>query len=186
MAPNTTTRLELCWSRAPAPNGPVTATSPAQRTRVDMNPGYPILLWRLFAPNPSELPAAASQDVTSYIQRAIVRVIWNASLTRPKYDTRFGAPFYGVSGLGGGFNLQNWFNSTFERCNCYDVAGISQLALSMLMDGSGAELTDSHWVFHLPNGFINPGPLFRWVASGGDHLRCNTPFWESAGQYIYS
>lgn len=149
-----------------------------------MTPGYPILLWRLFAPNPSELPAAASQDVAFYIQRAIVNVIWNASLTEPRYDTLRGMAHYGVTGYGGGFRLKEWFNTLYPRCNCYDLAGISQLALSMLMDANGAELTDSHWVFQSPNGFINPGPLIRWVASGGDNLRCNTPFWELAGQYI--
>ncbi|KID73420.1 uncharacterized protein G6M90_00g062640 [Metarhizium brunneum] len=185
MAPSTTTRLELCWARATAPTGPVTAPSPTVRTRVDMTPGYPILLWRLFAPNPSELPAAASQDVAFYIHRAVVNVIWNASLTTPRYDTSRGMAYYGVSGYGGGFKLKEWFDTLYPRCNCYDLAGISQLALSMLMDANGAELTDSHWVFQSPNGFINPGPLIRWVASGGDNLRCNTPFWESAGTAPY-
>jgi hypothetical protein len=146
-----------------------------------MTPGYPIILWRLFAPPPAELPDSITKDVDAYIQRAIVRVIWNPSLIKPRYDTSGGAPFYGVSNLGGGFRLQDWVNTIRERCNCYDIAGISQLACSLLMDESGNELADSHWVYHNPNGYINPGPLIRWVQFGGDHLRCNTPFWESKG-----
>ncbi|KAF2962879.1 hypothetical protein GQX73_g10692 [Xylaria multiplex] len=180
MNANRTTRLEFVWARAPAPNGPLRPPSAAVRTRVDMTPGYPILLFRLFAPSPRDLPATAAQDVVFYIQRA-VRVVWNPSLSRPRYDTRYGAAQYVQTSLGGGFKLQEYFNSAFETCNCYDMAGICQLALSILVDASGAELADSRWVFQQPNGFINPGPLIRWVTAGGDHLRCNTPFWATAG-----
>lgn len=120
-------------------------------------------------------------DVPFYIQRAIVGVIWNPRLTKPRYDTYSGQSYYGISNLGGGFRLRDWYYTTYDKCNCYDVAGISQLACSLLMDNAGNELADSHWVFQEPNGYINPGPLIRWVKSGGDHLRCNTPFWASAG-----
>ncbi|KAI1314194.1 hypothetical protein F5Y03DRAFT_380993 [Xylaria venustula] len=183
-----TTRLEFVWARAQAPNGPLSPPSAAVRTRVDMSPGYPILLFRLFAPSPRELPTTAAQDVMFYIQRA-VGVVWNPSLSSPRYDTWYGAAKYAQSYLGFGFKLQEYFNDAFNNgsenpprtCNCYDMAGICQLALSILMDASGAELADSRWVFQAPNGFINPGPLIRWVAAGGDNLRCNTPFWSSKG-----
>jgi hypothetical protein len=181
MKPNNSTRLELCWARAKYPNGPLKTSSSTERTRADMTPGYPILLWRLFAPPPTELPEDANQDVETYIRRAITRVIWNPCSTKPRYDTLSGRPYYGVSSYGGGFKLGDWVKATYERCNCYDVAGISQLACSLLMDSDGKELADSHWVFQDPNGFINPGPLIRWVRYGGDHLQCNTPFWESQG-----
>ncbi|KAH8807699.1 hypothetical protein F5884DRAFT_677322 [Xylogone sp. PMI_703] len=175
------TRLELCWARAKHPDGPVTASSKFQSTRVNMNPGYPIHLWRLFALPPSELPDYVDQDVVTYLRRAIIGVIWNPCSTKPRYDTNEGCSHYGLRHFGGGFNLAAWVKATYERCNCYDMAGISQLACSLLMDEGGHELVDSHWVFHYPNGYINPGPLIGWVQYGGDHLRCNTPFWEKTG-----
>lgn len=183
MAPNTATRLELCWARADYPKGPLEASSSMERTRVDMSPGYPILLWRLFAPPPTELPDDPNQDIATYIKRAIVSVIWSPCSTRPRYDTNSGSPYYGVSKYGGGFKLEDWYNSRYERCNCYDVAGISQLSCSLLIDKDGKELADSHWVLHSPNGYVNPGPLIGWVKYSGDHLRCNTPFWQSWGLF---
>lgn len=179
-----TTRLELCWARADSPKGPLTSSSTTERTRVDMSPGYPISLWRLFAPSPSELPDNPELDVATYIQRAIISVIWNPCSTKPRYDTNSGSPYYGVSKYGGGFSLKDWVKATYERCNCYDVAGISQLACSLLMDNEGNELANSNWVFQSPNGYINPGPLIGWVKYGTDHLRCNSPFWESWGSFI--
>jgi len=151
-----------------------------------MTPGYPIALWRLFVPTPTEFqlqPPAA--DVVWYIQRAVA-VVWSPTQQVPRYDTASGAPYYVDGGLGGGFKLAAWVSVTYPRCNCYDLAAIAQLAVCLLMDTQGAELADSRWVFQQPNGFINPGPLFRWVAFGGDHLRCNTPFWTSASTYATS
>jgi len=138
------------------------------------------VLWRLFVPTPTDFqqrPPAA--DVVWYIQRAVA-VVWSPTLRVPRYDTASGKAYYVGGSLGGSFKLAAWVAVTYPRCNCYDLAAIAQLAICLLMDAQGAELADSKWVFQEPNGFINPGPLFRWVAFGGDHLRCNTPFWESA------
>ncbi|RYP32495.1 hypothetical protein DL767_005184 [Monosporascus sp. MG133] len=179
------TRLELCWARAKFPNGPLVADSKQERTRVDMTPGYPILLWRLFAPPPTELPDTNAEDVAFYLHRAIVRVIWNPCSIKPRYDTAKGQANYALAWYGNGFKLMDWYRATYERCNCYDVAGISQLACSLMMDADGKELVDSHWVFQQPNGYINSGPLIGWVGFGGDNLRCNTPFWESKGTAPY-
>jgi hypothetical protein len=175
------TRLELCWARASCPQGPLTVTSPTENTRVDMRPGYPVILYRLFAPSPHELPPYMADDVTTYLRRATIDVIWNSSLSKPKYDVWNGASWYGVSQQGGSFKLNDWYLSSSNFCNCYDLAGITQLACSLLIDGNQDELVNSHWVFQLPNGYINCGPLIRWVTAGGLNLKCNSPFWGSAG-----
>ncbi|KAI0467682.1 hypothetical protein F4859DRAFT_230330 [Xylaria cf. heliscus] len=184
MTADKSTRLEFVWARTRAPNGPLNPRTTTVRSRVDMDPGYPILLFRLFAPSPRELPVMPAQDVMFYIQRA-VGVVWSPNLSSPRYDTMQGRAQYVYSGFGGWFKLREYYNRTYPTCNCYDMAGICQLALSLLMDASGNELADSHWVYQSPNGFINPGPLIRWVTAGGDHLRCNTPFWASAGTRPY-
>ena len=148
--------------------------------------GYPIILWRLFVPNLREYsndPSLPSLTVPFYIRRS-VGIVWNPSSDNPRYDTSEGRPFYAEGPLGGGYNLPAWDRKQSPRCNCYDLAGILQLACCLLMNPNGMELADSRWVFQAPNGFINPGPLLGWVRAGGDNLRCNTPFWESAGTYI--
>lgn len=172
------TRLELCWARAPAPAGPANPLSPDVPSRVDLTPGYPIWLFRLFAPCPTEFPAAPGDLLDFYIRRAM-DVIWNPGSTTPRYDTTHGASSYNMNILGGSFNLDCWIKELYPGCNCYDLAGIAQLACTILVDDSGNELVDSRFVFQDPNGYVNPGPLFGWVAFGGDHLRCNTPFWKS-------
>ena len=167
----------MFWVYSGAPDGPV--DPPAEiASQVDMASGYPIALLRQFVPNPLEfLPHISnSYEIVWYIQRATLQV-WNPSSSKPRYDTRFGRACYVESHLGGSFNFPAWESSIYPSCNCYDLAGVLQLACCLLRSNGGLELADSHWVFQSLNGFINEGPLFRWVSEGGDNLRCNTPFW---------
>lgn len=96
-----------------------------------------------------------------------------------------GSSFYNMRKLGGSFNLRGWTKKSFPLCNCYDLAAITQLACAILVDEFGNERVDSSWVFQCPNGFINIGPLFGWVAFGGEYLRCNDPFWKCTGAFYH-
>lgn len=181
------TRLELCWSRAAAPDGPSVPTPARQNTRVDLSPGYPIALFRWFSPNPTEFLNVTQNDILNfYIARAMIKIwTWPDANLSPRYDVVGGASKYGVGVFGGSFSLVDWMNKKFPTLNCYDLAGISQLACAILVNQNGDEIVDSHWVLQFPNGYVNPGPLYGWnrVNDGRNHMACNNPFWAAGGQY---
>lgn len=149
-------------------------------SRINLSPGYPIGLFRMFSPSPTEIPNDSNDILAWYIQRAM-DVIWDPTSIKPRYDTRYGGSYYNMTSVGGSFNLDGWINKSFPACNSYDLAAIAQLACTILVDNSGNELVDSRWVYQYPNGYINKGPLYGWVPFGGDHLNCNSPFWALAG-----
>ena len=189
MHASTPTLLELCWSRGAPPKGPISPPNPTTPTRADFTIGYPIHLFRMFAPPATELFQSSSspdEDVRYYVDRAVGSVVWNPASDRIQYDVYVGKSYFGVYSLGGNFASAAWFRALRPKCNCYDVAGISQLAMTMLVDDNGVEMGDSHWVFQVPNGFINPGPLIGWVKAGGLNLECNSPFWGHAGEFPFT
>lgn len=108
-----------------------------------------------------------------------MNLIWNPGSINPRYDTTRGGSYYNMNTLGGSFNLDWWIKKMYPSCNCYDLAGIAQLACGILVDEKANELVDSRYVWQNPNGYINPGPLFGWVPFGGLNLQCNSPFWTS-------
>lgn len=84
-----------------------------------------------------------------------------------RYDTEGGAPWYGVGGLGGTFELAGYLQSASPVVNCYDQAA----AVQSLCGAVGVPVD---WLFLQPFGFIKPTQL---VGVG----RCNNPFFESNG-----
>lgn len=83
------------------------------------------------------------------------------------YDTRRGAPAYGVSGSGGTFKLKDYLAAAARVVNCYDQAGGVQALC-------GAVGVDTTWYYLDPYGFINTTNL---VGVGN----CNNPFFLSNG-----
>lgn len=178
MTAESTTRLELCWARAAASKGPV-EPNPGQKSRVNFGAGYPIGAFRLFSPSPLEFQG--QRDLLQwYIKRAMT-VVWNWTVPGRilKYDTVSGSTKYGQLPTEGTFDLAAWLKIQYLTLSCHDLAAVSQLACAVLVGDDGSELLDSKWVYQEPNGFILPGPLYGWVASGGENLRCNNPFWNN-------
>jgi len=79
-----------------------------------------------------------------------------------RYDTEHGKSFYGVSHIGGSFNLLRYLLRKRSACNCYDQAAAVQTL-------AGALGVQSMWLFLEPFGFIRPTDL---VGVG----LCNNPF----------
>lgn len=181
------TRLELSWARADAPNGPLNVFNSFERTRTNLSGVYPIGLLRNFLPNPLEQNDVPNvQSIQSYgpwyVDRCMRR-IWSwpqVDNAGPRYDNQHGAPKYGMTDLGGYFALAEWLARVHGTCNCYDLAGISQLACVLLIDENGVEVLNSKWVYQNPNGFIKTGPLY-----GRLDVNCNSPFWENPKHRMY-
>jgi len=195
---NTQTRLELYWVRSEAP---VDSGEPQQdrRPRVNMPDGYPISLLRMFAPSPTEFLREPNKNhlLEFYIQRAM-KVIWDPSRQRPKYETQNGAPRFNMRMFGGDFALDDWVREVRTECNCMDLGGITQLACDLLQNDCGKELVDANYVCFATTGttpraklYIKEGPLIGWTLSrdymldpNGNNLQsqCNNPLWNKRGK----
>lgn len=79
-----------------------------------------------------------------------------------RYETEHGKSNYGVSHVGGGFNLLSYLIRKRPACNCYDQAAAVQAL-------AGAVGVQAMWLFLEPFGFIRPTDL---VGVG----LCNNPF----------
>ncbi|KAF8421839.1 hypothetical protein EV426DRAFT_671821 [Tirmania nivea] len=191
---NTQTRLELYWVRSKAP---VDSAEPqgGQRPHVNMPDGYPVSLLRMFAPSPTEFLGQPDKNhlLEFYIQRAM-KVIWDPSRQRPKYETQNGASRFNMRMFGGDFALDDWVREIRTECNCMDLGGITQLACDLLQNDRGKELVDANYVCFATTGttpkarlYINEGPLIGWTRprdymldpKGNNlHSRCNNPLWN--------
>jgi hypothetical protein len=84
------------------------------------------------------------------------------------YDSKEGGrSYYGVSGDGGLFKLENYLNRKSIFANCYDQAG----AIQSLCGAVGVKL---QWIFMNPFGYINETNLLGYGA-------CNNPFFKMNG-----
>jgi hypothetical protein len=107
--------------------------------------------------------------------------IWNLGLivnprtagTRPiQYESIRGAPAYIDNNLGGIFQLRRFIRTLFATVNCYDLAGMAQLAMAIIQTAPGVEILDSKWIYCDGYGFIPSGPLIGWP----QYVNCNSPY----------
>ncbi|KAF2118015.1 hypothetical protein BDV96DRAFT_571269 [Lophiotrema nucula] len=176
------TRLELYWSLHQASSGPLLVRSEVLETRVDFASSYPVELLRLFWPQPTEFEGVPNLDdydtaAAWYAQRA-VRVIWSLEI-RPKFDSALGASSYGMTCLGGYFDLKRWLDSDVQNasCNSFDLAGVLQLACAVYLNRDGMEPLRSRWVLQEPYGLVPPGSLYGW----DEPQDCNNPYFLLKG-----
>jgi hypothetical protein len=179
--------LELCFVWGSYPQGPTNPTQPDAIARPNFGNSYPVDLFRLFLPSPTELPAPGIDVSTWYLQRTM-GIIWNLGIsvnpntagTRAlQYEAIGGAPAYIESNLGGSFQLSRFINTMFGTVNCYDLAGITQLAMAIIQSANWSEAFDSRWIFCNGFGYINPGLLFGWP----QFPDCNSPFFTEGLPY---
>jgi hypothetical protein len=188
----TTTRLEISFVVSGPPAGPgIVDAANDPRPQPNFAGVYPIELFRMFFPTPTELRVAVQSGTDLlgwYVQRSMY-AIWNSGV---KYACRGGGsyyigPYYGEDyeqtdvSKGGVFALTRFYNGVFPCCNCYDLAAIAQLACSILRDVNGVEILGSRWVFQSPFGYINPGILVGYP----QYPYCNSPFFAGTGQTYF-
>lgn len=111
-------------------------------------------------------------------------VIWKRENERPRsrklrYDTYAGRPQFNMTAKGGNFNLDAWTRKTEDRLNCFDLAGITQLALDIVVDDQGNDVFDARYISQERHGLIKPGPLYGWLSKNSDQMRCNNPMWDN-------
>ncbi|KAF3084370.1 hypothetical protein TWF706_000768 [Orbilia oligospora] len=176
----TTTRLEICLVASAPPQAPLNPGTPNTIARPNFGGEYPIDAFRLFLPTPEELTGILQNALPNYLVRSM-SVIWNLGLAlNPElnatrlfsYETINGAPSYIDGYLGGLFQLRRFARGLFDSLNCYDLAGLTQIAACIIQDNQGNELLDPRWIYCTPYGFINSGPLFGWP----QYPACNSPF----------
>lgn len=179
--------LELCFVWGDYPQGPNNPPNPTVIARPDFGLSYPVDLFRLFLPSPTDLPDQTTDVLVWYLQRAM-QIIWNLGLnvnpdtagTRVlQYEAISGAPAYIETNLGGPFQLSRFINTMFGTVNCYDLAGITQLAMAIIQSSNQTEVFDSRWIFCNGFGYINPGPLIGWP----QFPNCNSPFFSKGLPY---
>ncbi|KAK3846646.1 MAG: hypothetical protein J3R72DRAFT_433259 [Linnemannia gamsii] len=140
----------------------------------------PLLLLRMF------LGAALEQKVQSHFEWVSLVTRISHGSAEPfsgkdkdtaehwlKYNTYSGAPCFGVSALGGKFQLNQWLaayrnwttNKVITCVNCYDQAATVEVALSLGMDYNQVA-----WEFHQVFGYISrKTKLVGWGF-------CNNPY----------
>ena len=120
-----------------------------------------------------------------------IRTIWELGLavnpqtagTRTiQYETIRGAPAYIDGSLGGVFQLRRFVRTMFATVNCYDLAGITQLAMAIIQTSAHVELFDSRWIYCNGYGFIPSGPLIGWP----EYQNCNSPFFSGSRLPFYA
>ncbi|KDQ55476.1 hypothetical protein JAAARDRAFT_195846 [Jaapia argillacea MUCL 33604] len=103
-------------------------------------------------------------------RRALVERVFGGPFS---YDTVYGAPHYAAGKFGVAYWLELYFQDLEAGApmwiNCYDMAGIIQVALTV---HPGYDRV--HWNFMQPYGLINPTFL------KGHPLLCNNPFFANA------
>ncbi|KAI9681747.1 MAG: hypothetical protein M1829_000492 [Trizodia sp. TS-e1964] len=180
-----TTRLEFSYARAAASAGPSYTVNPlVTQTKVDLSGVYPIGLVRQFFPSPLEFPQGVNFSQSTiygpWFAARVVQQVWAwgnpHAVGKPQYDAYGGASFYNMTKYGGGFELDNWLRVSQLYCNCYDLAAIIQLGISLLLDSAGHELPASRWVFQQPNGYINQSLLYGWAEAHPYPPGVNNPF----------
>ncbi|KDQ55471.1 hypothetical protein JAAARDRAFT_79859 [Jaapia argillacea MUCL 33604] len=151
-----TTRLEMYTFRTPV--------------------GAAVALWSSFGISVNLLRAYLSIFDSSKIvwsvadaRRALVESVFKGVF---QYDIVYGAPRYSSSELGGTYQLEQYFADleagAANRINCYDMAGIVQVAFSVHPDYDRVR-----WNFMEPYGLINTTTL------KGYPNPCNNPFWAN-------
>lgn len=86
-----------------------------------------------------------------------------------RYETNEGNPSF-TTDEGGNFNLRKWLSlvGTNATCNCYDQAGLVQIALGLAPNGG------TTWTYMEPFGYIIQRDL---IGIG----QCNNPFFNRPG-----
>ncbi|KAF2094693.1 hypothetical protein NA57DRAFT_79865 [Rhizodiscina lignyota] len=174
--------LEIIFVWSGPPRGPISPPPPPPNAlaRPDFGNVYPVDLFRLFLPSPSEFPPSSVPLLPWYLKRVVDKV-WNLGLTvntntagtrTIQYEAIQGQCGYITGGEGGVFQLSRFMKTFFGTVNCYDLAGIVQLAIAMIQNPNGTETFDSRWIFCRNFGYINPGPLIGWP----QYPDCNSPF----------
>jgi hypothetical protein len=140
---------------------------PTTLARPDFQGVYLVDLFRLFLPTLDELPLPTVDVRAWYFQRAM-DIIWNLGLnvnpntagTRTiQYEAIQGAAAYVDDRYGGEFQLRRFIKTMFGTVNRYDLAGIAQLAMAIIMDPVGVEAYNYRWIFCDGYGYIPDGPL---------------------------
>ncbi|TKA63528.1 hypothetical protein B0A49_06293 [Cryomyces minteri] len=106
-----------------------------------------------------------SSIALAYYAQQICRHVWNyggpgtAGIKPLQYDCEKGVPKYidfsphlGVAGV---YNLGRWLRRFFDTCNCYDLAGIVQLACAALGTSPVPNILsvlETEWVYSLSLG----------------------------------
>ncbi|KAK6507991.1 hypothetical protein TWF481_006410 [Arthrobotrys musiformis] len=92
---------------------------------------------------------------------------------------------FGINGEGA-FDLGR-FLSRKAPANCFDLSIFTALLLEELGTIRGnSYFINPRIVTFYPFGYVTPGPLFGWVATGEsntDYNRCNSPFWRGDPSY---
>ncbi|KAL9036280.1 MAG: hypothetical protein Q9214_006208 [Letrouitia sp. 1 TL-2023] len=120
------------------------------------NPGTPVKFLRYIA-----LPEPKT-DYRSWVATTCMTDFWF------RYDTFNGKPRFASSPTGVGYKFNYWLSTIFTRLtvNCYDQAGIVQLAYSLQVGNP-----QNTWAYMAPYGFINKTQL---VGEG----QSNNPFYR--------
>ena len=180
--------MELNFVLAGPPAGPLEPPDANTPARVDFNNTYPVDLFRLFLPALNEIPAAPNPTTPWYLERVMRRIWGLGSAINPstagtqtiQYDSIEGAPAYTFGTSGGTFQLRRFIRTYFKTVNCYDLAAIAQLAVTIIQDDTGADIARTKWIYCDSYGYINPGPLIGWP----QFPNCNSPFF-SEGEPFY-
>ncbi|KAH8674239.1 hypothetical protein BX600DRAFT_547809 [Xylariales sp. PMI_506] len=163
------TRLELVWLGGPALSGPGKAVASIQRTAVDLCGSYPINLLRLYLPSPSDITQLLPESGQKldfkdwWIQTSLKRI--PAALF--SYNTIDGKSGFGLGCCGGSLALQEFTSQALSTSNprpalinSFDLAALSQLSYSLLVNKQGEEVQYSQWVCKTPFGPVKAGMPF--------------------------
>ena len=94
-----------------------------------------------------------------------------------KFDVVSGSSGFGVTGIGGNFQLRSWLNNLTtptQACNCYDQAALAQIGASFLFGSMNNPVPKTvSWCYLGPYGYINKTPLLGYG-------QCNNPFFGNS------
>lgn len=163
------TRLEVIWLKGPASAGPSTSPASFVRTAIDLCGSYPIDLLRLYLPNPVDLttfindPGPKLDYRDWWVQQSLKRLPASGFI----YNTIAGKSGFEVGCCGGSFALKEFTTQALSTSspepaliNSFDLAALTQLAFSLLVDKQGIEVQYNRWVCKTQFGTMKPGMPF--------------------------
>jgi hypothetical protein len=115
-------------------------------------------LLRLVVLPMSEITAFGDVDTAGAYAKRIAQKIWSCGGPALKYHCLYpggGRAMYGCVQFGGTFRFGDWHRKLYQYCNCYDLAGIVQLACKALgMRPTGGQDVPVRYLFFSQRGHL--------------------------------
>ncbi|KAK2026629.1 hypothetical protein LX32DRAFT_701065 [Colletotrichum zoysiae] len=182
---NNKTRLEIYKLPGIAVGGPTEALDP-RATLPNLQGKWPVNLLRVFMPTPTDIAGKTAEINANMISWWAKLVIGKLSALKVLYDAAEGRSSYGISFLGGSFDVNMFYDNLKLTLNSFDLTCLLEAAFQILLPTYDAGTAPRiNWIGLTSCGAIADKASFSMVPMGWDSDAAitqglATPFFKGA------